>query len=92
MGKSDVIITTALVPGRPAPKLVSAEAVDGMKPGSVIVDLAGEAGGNCELARPGETYDDRQRRDDRRAAEPPVEHGRARLAALRAQRLSRCSS
>jgi NAD(P) transhydrogenase subunit alpha len=56
MGKSDVIITTALVPGRPAPKLVSAEAVAGMKPGSVIVDLAGEAGGNCELAKPGETY------------------------------------
>ena len=56
MGKSDVIITTALVPGRPAPKLVSAEAVHTMKPGSVIVDLAGEAGGNCELARPGETY------------------------------------
>jgi H+-translocating NAD(P) transhydrogenase subunit alpha len=56
MGKSDVIITTALVPGRPAPKLVSGEAVAGMKPGSVIVDLAGEAGGNCELAKPGETY------------------------------------
>jgi NAD(P) transhydrogenase subunit alpha len=56
MGKSDVIITTALVPGRPAPKLVSAEAVAGMKHGSEIVDLAGEAGGNCELARPGETY------------------------------------
>ena len=56
MGRSDVIITTALVPGRPAPKLISAEAVAGMKPGSVIVDLAGEAGGNCELARPGETY------------------------------------
>jgi NAD(P) transhydrogenase subunit alpha len=56
MAKSDVIITTALVPGRPAPKLVSAEAVHGMKPGAVIVDLAGEAGGNCELARPGETY------------------------------------
>ncbi|HVL97373.1 MAG TPA: Re/Si-specific NAD(P)(+) transhydrogenase subunit alpha [Solirubrobacteraceae bacterium] len=56
MGKSDAIVTTALVPGRPAPKLVSAEAVHGMKPGSVIVDLAAEAGGNCELARPGETY------------------------------------
>jgi proton-translocating NAD(P)+ transhydrogenase subunit alpha len=56
MGKSDVIITTALVPGRPAPKLISAEAVAGMKHGSVIVDLAAEAGGNCELARPGETY------------------------------------
>jgi NAD(P) transhydrogenase subunit alpha len=56
MGKSDVIITTALVPGRPAPKLISAEAVAGMKPGAVIVDLAAEAGGNCELAKPGETY------------------------------------
>jgi NAD(P) transhydrogenase subunit alpha len=56
MAKSDVIVTTALVPGRPAPKLISAEAVHGMRPGSVIVDLAAEAGGNCELARPGETY------------------------------------
>jgi H+-translocating NAD(P) transhydrogenase subunit alpha len=51
----DVVITTALVPGRPAPKLVTAEAVRGMKPGSVIVDLAGEAGGNCELTEPGQT-------------------------------------
>src|SRR5690349_19166558 len=50
----DVVITTALVPGRPAPKLVTAEAVEGMAPGSVIVDLAGEAGGNCELTEPGE--------------------------------------
>ena len=50
----DVVITTALVPGRPAPKLVTADAVEGMKPGSVIVDLAGETGGNCELTRPGE--------------------------------------
>src|SRR6266540_1627802 len=50
----DVVITTALVPGRPAPKLVTAEAVEGMKPGSVIVDLAGETGGNCELTQPGE--------------------------------------
>jgi NAD(P) transhydrogenase subunit alpha len=50
----DVVITTALVPGRPAPKLVPAEAVQGMRPGSVIVDLAGEAGGNCELTEPGE--------------------------------------
>jgi H+-translocating NAD(P) transhydrogenase subunit alpha len=55
MGKSDVIITTALIPGRPAPKLVSADAVAGMKPGSVIVDMAGEQGGNCELSQPGET-------------------------------------
>jgi NAD(P) transhydrogenase subunit alpha len=51
----DVVITTALVPGRPAPKLVTAEAVEGMKPGSVIVDLAGESGGNCELTEPGRT-------------------------------------
>jgi NAD(P) transhydrogenase subunit alpha len=56
MGKSDAIITTALVPGRPAPKLISAEAVHAMQPGSVIVDLAAEAGGNCELTKPGETY------------------------------------
>lgn len=51
----DVVISTALVPGRPAPKLVTAEAIEGMKPGSVVVDLAGEAGGNCELTDPGET-------------------------------------
>jgi NAD(P) transhydrogenase subunit alpha len=50
----DVVITTALVPGRPAPKLVTAEAVEGMRPGSVIVDLAGETGGNCELTTPGQ--------------------------------------
>ena len=56
MGKSDVIVTTALVPGRPAPKLIPATAVAGMKAGSVIVDLAAEAGGNCELTRPGETF------------------------------------
>jgi NAD(P) transhydrogenase subunit alpha len=56
VAKSDVVITTALVPGRPAPKLVTAGAANAMKPGSVIVDLAGEAGGNCELAKPGETY------------------------------------
>jgi H+-translocating NAD(P) transhydrogenase subunit alpha len=51
----DVVITTALVPGRPAPKLVTAEAVEGMKPGSVIIDMAGETGGNCELTEPGQT-------------------------------------
>jgi NAD(P) transhydrogenase subunit alpha len=51
----DVVITTALVPGRPAPELVTAEAVEGMKAGSVIIDLAGEAGGNCALTEPGHT-------------------------------------
>ena len=49
----DVVITTALVPGRPAPRLVPASAVERMRAGSVIVDLAAEAGGNCELTRPG---------------------------------------
>lgn len=51
----DVVITTALVPGRPAPRLVTAAAVEGMKPGSVVIDLAGETGGNCELTEPGQT-------------------------------------
>jgi NAD(P) transhydrogenase subunit alpha len=55
IGKVDVVITTALVPGRRAPILVTEEAVKQMKPGSVIVDLAGEAGGNCELSEPGQT-------------------------------------
>ena len=53
--RADVVVTTALVPGRPAPKLVPATTVERMHPGSVIVDLAGEAGGNCELTKPGET-------------------------------------
>jgi len=48
----DVVVTTALVPGRPAPRLVTKETVAGMRPGSVIVDLAAEAGGNCELTEP----------------------------------------
>src|SRR5207248_5103984 len=50
----DAVITTALVPGRPAPRLIPASAVAAMRPGSVIVDLAAEAGGNCELTAPGE--------------------------------------
>jgi NAD(P) transhydrogenase subunit alpha len=54
---ADVVITTALVPGRRAPLLVTAETVEAMKPGSVIVDLAGEQGGNCELTVPGETVE-----------------------------------
>jgi NAD(P) transhydrogenase subunit alpha len=52
---SDVVVTTALVPGRPAPRLIGAEMVAAMRPGSVIIDLAAEAGGNCELTQPGET-------------------------------------
>jgi NAD(P) transhydrogenase subunit alpha len=50
----DAVITTAAIPGRPAPKLITAEAVRAMRPGSVIVDLAAETGGNCELTRPSE--------------------------------------
>jgi H+-translocating NAD(P) transhydrogenase subunit alpha len=50
----DVVITTALIPGRPAPRLIPASAVRAMRPGSVVVDLAAEAGGNCELTEPGE--------------------------------------
>jgi proton-translocating NAD(P)+ transhydrogenase subunit alpha len=53
--QADVIITTALLPGKPAPMLVDAATVAAMRPGSVIVDLAGEQGGNCELSVPGET-------------------------------------
>src|SRR6476659_8632740 len=49
----DVVVTTAAVPGRPSPKLIPAEAVEAMRPGSVIVDLASEGGGNCELTEPG---------------------------------------
>jgi NAD(P) transhydrogenase subunit alpha len=55
IGKTDVVITTAAVPGRRAPILVTEQAVELMKPGSVIVDLAAETGGNCELSEPGET-------------------------------------
>jgi NAD(P) transhydrogenase subunit alpha len=57
MGEMDIIITTALVPGREAPKLVDKDMVESLKPGSVIVDLAAESGGNCELTEPGETVE-----------------------------------
>ena len=55
IAKQDIVITTALIPGRPAPKLISAEMVASMRPGSVIIDLAVERGGNCALSKPGET-------------------------------------
>jgi NAD(P) transhydrogenase subunit alpha len=55
VAESDAVITTALIPGRPAPLLITADAVRGMRPGSVVVDLAAEAGGNCEVTEPGET-------------------------------------
>jgi NAD(P) transhydrogenase subunit alpha len=53
----DVVVTTAAVPGRPAPKIITSAMVANMKPGSVIVDLAAETGGNCEATRPGETIE-----------------------------------
>jgi NAD(P) transhydrogenase subunit alpha len=53
--RQDIVITTAAIPGRPAPLLITAEAVRGMAPGSVIIDLAAETGGNCELTQAGET-------------------------------------
>ena len=51
----DVVITTAQIPGRAAPRLITAEMVQRMRPGSVIVDVAADTGGNCELTQPGET-------------------------------------
>jgi NAD(P) transhydrogenase subunit alpha len=53
----DIVITTALIPGRPAPRLITRTMVESMKPGSIIVDLAAERGGNCELTKPGEIVD-----------------------------------
>ncbi len=81
---SDVIITTAQVPGRPAPRLIRREAVQAMRPGSVLVDLAAPAGGNCELTVPGVT----QTLDGVTLMAPlnlPAECPRARQPALRAQ-------
>jgi NAD(P) transhydrogenase subunit alpha len=57
IAEMDLVITTAQVPGRPAPRLVTDAMVRSMRPGSVIVDLAAESGGNCELTKPGETVD-----------------------------------
>jgi NAD(P) transhydrogenase subunit alpha len=54
----DIVITTALIPGRPAPKLITVDMVRSMKPGAVIIDLAAERGGNCELTRAGETVEE----------------------------------
>ena len=54
--EADAVITTAAIPGKPSPKLITADVVDRMKPGAVIIDMAAEGGGNCELTRPGEQY------------------------------------
>ena len=71
--EADIIITTALIPGKPAPKLITAEMVQSMKPGSVIVDMAGEQGGNCELTVPGEAVRPARRHHHRlhRPGQPP---------------------
>ena len=83
IAKQDIVITTALIPGRPAPKLVSAAMVASMKPGSVIVDLAVERGGNVEGAVAGKVVDHRQRRQDRRPSQRAGPCRGVRLAALR---------
>ena len=78
IAKQDIVITTALIPGRPAPKLVTEDMVESMKPGSVIVDLAVERGGNVELAQARRDRDHAERRQDRRPsqrARPPRRHG-----------------
>jgi len=59
IGKADVVVSTALIPGRPAPELITEEAVHAMQPGSIIVDMAASNGGNCVLTRPGETIEER---------------------------------
>ena len=55
--KMDIVITTALIPGKPAPKIITKKMVESMKVGSIIVDLASEFGGNCELVKHGQTVD-----------------------------------
>ena len=87
IAKQDIVITTALIPGRPAPKLVSAAMVASMKPGSVIVDLAVERGGNVEGAVAGQGRHHRQRRQDRRPPQRAGPHRGFGLAALRQEPL-----
>ena len=79
--KQDIVITTALIPGRPAPRLISADMVRSMRPGSVIVDLAVERGGNVEGAKPGKV-DRRQRRQDRRPSQRGGAARRVRIEPL----------
>ena len=79
---SDLIITTAAIPGKASPKLISKAQVAGMKAGAVIVDLSAEGGGNCEDTEPGQTTAGR-RGDDRRAAERPLAARQGRQRTLR---------
>ena len=85
IAKQDIVITTALIPGRPAPKLVIAAQVASMKPGSVLVDLAVEQGGNVEGAKLGEVAVSQERREDHGRANLPGRDRRRRLGALRPQ-------
>jgi NAD(P) transhydrogenase subunit alpha len=57
IANQDIVVTTALIPGRPAPRLISKAMVESMKPGAIIIDLAAERGGNCELTKPGEVVE-----------------------------------
>ena len=86
----DIVITTALIPGRPAPRLITRAMVESMKPGAVIVDLAAERGGNCELTEPGKTVD-AQRRAHRRARSisPASRRSTPRASTPRTSRLPR---
>lgn len=70
----DIIVTTALIPGRPAPRLITKEMVAAMTPGSVIVDLAAEAGGNCELTKPGEVTVQRARESEKQTRNHETHH------------------
>ena len=83
---ADLIITTAAIPGRVSPKLISHDQVAGMKAGSVIVDLSADGGGNCEDTRPGETAENRLG-DDRRTVQRAIPARRGRQRALREERL-----
>ena len=85
----DLVVTTAQIPGKPAPRLITADMVRSMRAGSVIVDLAADSGGNCELSKPGETIQVNEvtiiaptqpREHDLRSREPDVrtKHFRAR--------------
>ena len=86
IAKQDIVITTALIPGRPAPRLISDAQLATMRPGSVIVDLAAEAGGNVEGMR--RRRDRREAwRDDHRRVQPGAQPGGGRLGAVRAQPL-----
>ena len=86
IAKQDIVITTALIPGRPAPRLISDAQLATMRPGSVVVDLAADAGGNVEGCVAGECGR-APRRDDRRRQQPGAQRGRRFLGAVRAQPL-----